>query len=322
MGLGLIALFAAILSAPRIAAAHDLAPTGPDELWSAWNVDLLVLASLVAAGWAYRRGVLALWARAGRGRGVRGWQALCFAVGLLAVFVALVSPLDRLSLALFSAHMTQHVLLVLVAAPLLVLGQPATAFLWVLPLNTRRGVGRWWRQAAGARRVWFILSAPVVAWVLHASATWVWHLPGLYEAALTSRLLHIVEHIAFLGTAALFWWAIAHAGARGQMGHGAAILYVFTMMMQGGLLGALMTFSGRPWYAAYASTVEVWGLTPTEDQQLAGLIMWIPASLTYLVAALILMAVWLHEAERQVRRNEALPPNTKRQAFAAKGGHE
>jgi putative membrane protein len=241
----------------------------------------------------YLRGVLALWRSAGHGRGIQRWEAGAFAVGWLTLAVALVSPLHRLGGVLFTAHMAQHELLMVVAAPLLVLGRPIIPFLWALPISWRRLAGDW-AAAAPIAAVWVLLSTPVVAWALHAVAIWLWHAPSLYQAALGSELIHTAQHVSFLGTALLFWWALLR-GREGRLGRPAAVIYLFTTAMHTSLLGVLLTFSDRLWYPLYDATTAPWGLTSLEDQQLAGVIMWVPAGLTYLVATLVLAASWLRE---------------------------
>jgi putative membrane protein len=237
--------------------------------------------ALLIAGAAYALGVVHLWRRAGPGRGVALPRVACFAAGLIAIAIALFSPLDAMSEQLFSAHMVQHLLLVIVAAPLLVLGEPQYVMLWVLHVDARRSVARWWRRAFALRAIWSAVSRPAIAWLLHVGALWAWHMPRLYDAALHDERIHIVEHLTFLLTALLFWWV---ALDRHRLRVGVATFYLFAAGLQGTLLGALLTIARHPWYVAHYTTTQSWGLTPMEDQQLAGLIMWIPAGLVYLVA--------------------------------------
>jgi hypothetical protein len=196
---------------------------------------------------------------------------------------------------LFSAHMLQHMMLMLVAAPLLVLGLPGYTLLWALPPRARRGLASALR-ARWVRATLRVLSAPLGAVALHLLAIWAWHLPSLYEAALESEPVHVLEHASFLGTALLFWWRV-----RASAGSGAALLYVFCIAMQGGVLGVLITLSPTVWYPVQAVGAAAWGLTPLEDQQLAGLLMWVPGGAVYLGTALWLASAWLGAAERQGR---------------------
>jgi putative membrane protein len=219
-----------LLLLPAEARAHG-PPLAPHELWSAWTLDWWILASVFLPAGLYARGLRRLWQRAGAGRGVRRWQAWCFAAGIFALFVALISPLDALGGTLFSAHMLQHVVLMLVAAPLLVLAAPLLPMLWALPIGWRYALGRWARHP-DVRGFWYVFSNPVSAWLLHAAALWVWHIPALYEATLYSELVHFAQHAAFAGTALLFWWAAFDFGRRRRLRHGIGTIYVFTTALQ------------------------------------------------------------------------------------------
>ena len=282
--------------------AHNGKPHTWHDLWHSWSFEPLVVITLGLSAWLFVNGLRQLWRESGMGRGIRRWEAAAFAGGWFALLVALVSPLHSWSRVLFSAHMTQHEVLMLVAAPLLVLGRPIIAFMWALPLSWSRGLGRI-GKARWLQAVWRGLTIPFVAWLVHAVALWVWHIPRLFDAVLTSEWVHTTQHLSFLLSALLFWWALIH-GRRGLMGYGAAVLYVFTTSLHSGLLGAFITFSSSVWYPSYMGLTASWGLTPLEDQQLGGLIMWIPAGLVYVAAGLALFAGWLREAETRVGRRE------------------
>jgi putative membrane protein len=280
------------------ASAHEWAsPAGP--WWAQWSAQPAIALPLALSGLLYAVGVARLWASARVGVGVRRWEAAAYAAGWLALVMALLSPLHPLGELLFSAHMGQHELLMLVAAPLLVLGRPVLAYVWALPRPARAAFGRVARVAP-LRRAWTWATVPLVAWVLHAAVLWVWHLPVLFEATLDSEGLHALQHLSFLGSALLFWWALVRH--RTALGYGAAVLYVFSTSAHTGLLGALLTMGRTVWYPAYTATAPQWGLAPLEDQQLGGLIMWVPAGAVYVVAALCLMVGWLREAERATER--------------------
>lgn len=291
-----------LIATPSVSLAHELKPVTPDGIWSAWSWEPVVVAALLCTAALYVTGISRLWAAAAHGAGVRSWEAVSFAVGWLVVALALISPLHALGGALFSAHMTQHELLISVAAPLLVLGRPVLAFIWSLPLSWRRKIGGVTRARAVAA-TWAVMTAPLVAFAIHAIALWTWHLPWLYQATLTSELVHSLQHVSFLFSALLFWWAIL-AARSGGLRRGLAVFLLFATVLQTGALGALLTFSGSLWYPAYASTTTPWGLTALEDQQLGGLIMWIPGSLAYIIAALWISATWLREAEHRVARSQ------------------
>jgi cytochrome c oxidase assembly factor CtaG len=272
--------------------------------WWTWDPVTILLIALSAI--LYAVGVARLWRRAGVGQGIRRWQAACFAGGLLSLVVALVSPVDALGEILFSAHMAQHELLILVAAPLMVLGRPLAPFLWALPKTAREVAGEWSQEPAFAA-CWRFLTAPLAVFVIHGLALWIWHLPSLYQATLGDDFVHALQHLSFFLSASLFWWSLIH-GRFGRFGYGAAVVYVFFTSMHSGVLGALLTFAPRLWYPIYQARTSRWGLSPLEDQQLAGLIMWIPAGVLFIFLGLGLFAAWLGESERRVAhtRSEAL----------------
>lgn len=285
---------------------HVGEPLAPHDVLAAWSFEPGVVLPLLLSGWLYLRGVERLWRRAGMGRGIRGWEAASFAAGWAILLIALVSPVHRLGDVLFSAHMVQHELLIVLAAPLLVLGRPLVPMLWAVPQSWRRSAGAWTRTPA-VRTAWRGMSAAGAAFLLHAIALWAWHMPPAYQLTLTSDLAHTAQHFSFLGTAVLFWWALIHGSHRG-LGYGAGVLYVFATATHSGVLGALLTFASRPWYPAYGEYAEPWGLTALEDQHLAGLIMWVPGSVVYIIAALAMLALWMQEAERRTVRWQAARP--------------
>jgi putative membrane protein len=292
----LLPVLAAWCLIPAVAFAHPGVAPRPHDLWRSWSLEPAVLLGLALGAWSYGRGLRALWRRAGRGRGVAAWRAGSFAAGLAALALALVSPIDRTGSALFAVHMVQHLLLVMIAAPLIVLGEPLLVGLWAMPVGARRAIGRWWRHAEALREGWHYLSLPLVAWTLHVGALWLWHMPSLYDVAVRHTGVHALEHISFLLTAMLFWWVIVDRRARRRLGVGGGILFLFAAGLQSTLLGAALTFSRRPWYTAHWGTTSAWGLSPLEDQQLAGLLMWIPAGLIYLAPLVPLLVRALRTA--------------------------
>lgn len=275
------------LAAPQaFAHAPKLAPALPSP-WR-WNFEPWVVAMAAVALLLYLAGIARLWQQAGRGRGISARQAASFGGGWLAAMAALVSPLDALGAQLFSAHMLQHELLMLVAAPLLVLGRPLAAWTWALRPGLRRrvaGIIRWrWLELA-----WGVLTRPVAAWALHALALWAWHIPPFFEAALRGEGLHILQHASFFATALLFWWAVLGFDVRAKTS-AFAMVYLFTTMMHTSALGALLTLAPTAWYPHYAASSGAFGLDPVEDQQLGGLLMWVPGAFAYVAAALAVMA--------------------------------
>jgi putative membrane protein len=258
----------------------------------------MLVTSLALMLGVYIAGVARLWNKAGVGHGVRPFEAAAFAGGWLAIVVALSPRMDELSDRWLFAHMVQHELLMVVAAPLLVLSAPLIAALWVFPDRLRLRLSAAVRQRPIVM-VWGLVTAPLAVFLLHALALWIWHLPALYEYALEHESAHVVEHLCFIGTATLFWWGIAH-GRYGRLGYGAAVVYAFATAVHSGVLGALLTLSPRAWYPHY-SEPHAAGLTPLEDQQLAGLLMWIPAGLAVAAGGLALFAAWLRESDRRTR---------------------
>jgi hypothetical protein len=195
--------------------------------------------------------------------------------------------------------MAQHEVLMMLAAPLLVLGRPLTPYLWAVPPGMRRRAGRLSKRPWFAR-TWSFLSNPVHAWWLHFAALWIWHIPGLFQATLRHDTVHAAQHVSFLASALLFWWSLFRRhGANRQ--YGAAAFYVFTTMLHTGVLGALLTFSTVVWYPAYGTTAEAWGLTPLEDQQLGGLLMTVPPIVVYLGAFLALFALMIRRSDLRYR---------------------
>jgi len=278
----------------------------PAEVLTWWSWEPVVITLLALTALLYFGGVWRLWRAAGIGRGVGRLPLLAFTTGWLALVVALVSPVDTLGGILFSAHMVQHELLMLVAAPMMVLGRPLIAMLWALPARWRSPVAQW-TQREPIQNAWHTITAPLVATIVHGLALWIWHLPSLYQATLRSEFIHAMQHTSFILTAALFWTALIH-GRYGRIGYGVGVAYVFITGIHSGALGALLTFAPALVYPIYGPITRQWGLDALEDQQLAGLIMWVPAGIILVVLGMALFASWLREAERRVTftRSEAL----------------
>jgi len=184
--------------------------------------------------------------------------------------------------------MVQHEILMIVAAPLLVLGHPLAAWTWALPPPWRRNIGAATRWPVVAT-TWDAFTRPLSAWALHAIALWAWHIPELFEYALHHDGMHIAQHASFFLTALLFWWAVLGSRTRGRPS-GFALAYLFTTMMHTSALGALLTLAPTPWYPSYAAPSVAFGVDPVSDQQLGGLVMWVPGAFAYVIAALVLVA--------------------------------
>jgi len=278
-----------------------LHPSTAGAEWARWGGDPTSLATLAVVLAGYATGVRAAWRHAGRGSVIGVAETRWFAFGVLALAVALCSPIDALSDELFVAHMTQHLLLATVAPPFLVLGAPVLALVWALPPHRRRQLARATRRPFVLRRAWWFVTRPAVAALVHAAAVWLWHAPRAYDWALRSRPAHLAEHLSFVGTACLMWYAIlrGHAPARARCAAG--ILVLFATMLHTGALGALMTVSSRPWYPRQGTGAAAWGLTALEDQQLAGLVMWVVGGLLDVVAMSVLFLHGLSLVGRRAR---------------------
>jgi putative membrane protein len=257
---------------------HGSGAIGPPDLWHHWSFDPPVWIPLLLAHILYVWGVLRAWARAGVNRIVHLWRAICFMVGELVLVAALISPLDPLGETLLSAHMIQHILLAAVAAPLLVLGRPIRAWTWAFPQR--------WRRVGGAAPIRLLvktvdaLTRPLAATVMASFVLWLWHAPVLFESALEVEWIHTLEHASFLLTSLLLWQA-ALARRTGAVAAAGAIVVTF---LTGGMLGGLLLLAPSPLYDWYGDLALLWEITPLQDQQLAGLAMWVPAGGVYLVA--------------------------------------
>jgi len=222
-------------------------------------------------------------------------QTISFLSGVLIMFLALVSPLDELGDSyLFSAHMVQHLFLTIIGPPLLLLGTPE----WLVKPALRNKV---------IFNIAQVLTYPAVAFVLYNVDFWLWHAPPLYNATLENQYIHILEHLTFIIFGLLYWWPIFSPSKElPRLSIGGQILYLFLSGMPSVLLGAGLTFTS-PLYAPYIAAPRIWGISAATDQQLGGLIMWIPVSIFYIVIMSVLFIHWMlqQEAEQQARELEA-----------------
>ncbi len=297
-----LSLVALLVAAPGAVLAHGTeapAPSLPSVLL-AWRFDPLVILMLVAVAGAY------LWAarhvdRAHpRNRQPRHRRWL-FMAGLIAIGVALLSPIEAYEGALFSVHMVQHMLLELVAAPLLLAGGPITLALRVSAPRVRRLL-----LAVLQSRVVHALSFPVIAWVLFAAVNWGWHFSVLYDQALENQALHYFQHATFLGAALLFWWpAIGVDPSPWRLPHPVRLLYLFMAMPQNSFLGVALLQATTVLYPHYVTNVRDWGLSPLEDQQLGGVIMWVFGDIAFLAGMAIVVVLWMRHEERRTVRLDA-----------------
>jgi cytochrome c oxidase assembly factor CtaG len=295
--LGLLGImFNVTATGGALTTATDGALATPAALPGAWSLDPLVLVGLLLVCWWYRRGVRSLWGSAGAGNVVSRWQVTAFWCGVAALVVALVSPLDALASALFAAHMGQHLLLTLVAAPLLAISAPLQTMGWGLPAHLRRRTGRWQGRV---RRLLAHPAWPGAGLALYTIVFTLWHVPGLYDASLRSAAVHGLEHATMLGSGLAFWAPVV----RPRRTHGGlGVVLLFASLIASGVLAALFVFAPTPWYAH--PPTQVWGLTPLQDQQLAGAVMWVPGGAVYVAAGAVALMHWLRTDRAAVERVE------------------
>jgi len=278
------------------------APELPGVL-GAWSFEPVTLAALasaaVAYGWACRV-VSTITPR----HPVPAWRRWAFFGGLAVVAVALLSPVDTYAGALLSVHMAQHVLLTLVAAPLVLLGGPGTLALRVVSPERRR---RWLRIGHG--RAVRLVSSPLLAWALFAASGWVIHFSPLFDAALRSRPVHVAEHALFLTTALAFWWPVVggHPGRR-PLPHPVRLLYLLVAMPQNTFLALAVLGANGVLYSHYADLARPWGPSPLADQRQAAGLMWVAGDLLLLVSVLLVATAWSRHEQQTTERLERSEP--------------
>jgi cytochrome c oxidase assembly factor CtaG len=253
---------------------------------TAWDWDPTIIAGILILALGY----------AGLARLHFTRRSLLYYAAILVLLLALVSPLDALSDDyLFSAHMLQHLILILIVAPLFLLGIPP----------------QWWSRLLEwklADRVEKILSQPVLSWILGMGTLWIWHLPVLYNLALAHENIHTLEHLSFLGTAVIFWWPVTvQPIERRRLGYSGMLIYLFAGALANTVLGIILTFAPVGLYPEYLHPEDTyhilsiirgsWELDPQSDQQLGGLLMWVPGGLFFLGAILSVLARWFNEPE-------------------------
>jgi len=299
----LLSALTVLLSSAMIE-AHEEHLGAPTFLSTIELSQIVTTVGLLVSIVLYITGLTKLWRSAGRGHGVSAWAAASFAGGWMSLITALIGPFHTLSESLFSAHMTQHEILMLISAPLIVLGRPQIAVVWALFPRWRKKIGSV-TNSNGFESVWHFVSGAFAAFLIHAAALWKWHIPVLFDATLESDWIHALQHASFFGTALLVWWAIINSSLDWKSSF-VGVLFLFLTSLHSGILGAFLTFTHQIWYPVYLSTTDAYGLTPLEDQQLGGLIMWVPAGLVYIGAGLTMFARLLSESERRAVRNEQL----------------
>jgi putative copper resistance protein D len=288
------------LAMPVVARAHGVASEAPElsTLWTGWSFDLEVWLPVIAAG------VLFVWLvrsidRAHPTSPVPRRRIASWFAGLAVLIVALQSPIERYDTTLFSVHMVQHLLVTLVAAPLLLLAAPVTQLMRAAPSDVRKRV----LLPVLHSRVLVLLASPVIAWVVFAAFGYVAHFSPLFDAALEDPTLHSLEHVLFLATALLFWWpVVALDPLPRRLSPVARVGYLGLGMPWASFLGLAIFSASTILYPHYATLDRTWGPSPLEDQALAGGLMWAVGDLVFIIGLVLAVRVWLKAEEVEGRR--------------------
>lgn len=283
----LTAIMLLLLGAGRVS-AHEGEPHGSAF---PWTFDPWIVTPIAIAGGLYVMGSIRLRRRSDRLHFLAS-SSLAYWSGWIVLAAALISPLHFLGEHLFTFHMVEHELVMAVSAPLIVLARPVGVLLWSLPRSIRH-LARKAMKAGFVVKTWGVVSAGTAATLLHGLAIWMWHAPILFDATITDILLHRLQHLSFFLTAVLFWWAVIWRSDRGR-----AAWDLFVTMLHTSILGALIALMPQVAYVSQTRSAQDWGLTPLEDQQLAGLVMWVPGGIIYAGAALAMLAMWIAGSSR------------------------
>ena len=290
-----VALVAVTLAAPA-AMAHGGIDAG-QEPWTAWNTNPLPTVLVLLAAYVYLNG-LNNWGRASHP--VNNWQKASFFFGLFLVFFALQSPLDPLSDHLLSFHQAQHFLLRMVAPMFILLGAPLTPMLRGLPVWARQGIIRPMARNHYVRQAYALLTNPIFAVFFFLGSLYLWQFPGAFNLALRNDEVHALMHLTMSVSGFLFWWVVIDPPPhRSRLHYGLRVLYLGLIVLPNTLLGAAITFSDGLLYSAYADVVQPYGLSLETDQQLGGLILWVPGDMMSIVASGIVMVMWYQREEGQ-----------------------
>jgi len=268
-----------------------------------WRPPVATIAMLLITAAVYARGFVRLHRQ--MPERFPSWRLTMFMGGIAALFVAIASPLEELDDLLLQVHMTQHLLLMIVAPPMLLAGAPAIALVRGMPARVAKIVVGPILRSGTVRRIFAWLTQPAVCWIAFTAATWGWHMPAAFQLALRSDGWHVVEHACFFTTALMFWYPVVQPWPSvTRWPRWAMIPYLLLADGQNTILAALFMFSNRLLYPLYAAAPPVAGFTPLGDQTTAGAIMWVPGSLFYLVPATIIMFQML--APQNMTRRPAL----------------
>ena len=274
--------------------------------WNTWTFDPFTLAGLLVLFALYSRGLL-------RSRGRSGnlfpwWRPTAFYTGLIALLLGALSPIDGLSDDLFFMHMVQHVLLMMVGPPLILVGAPVVPVLRGLPRILRDDLAIPLLQMRRVRKTLNFLASPLTAWMVFVFTLWIWHVPSLYNEAVVNEPLHFLEHMMFIGAAVLFWWTVIDPiPLKPRLSYPLRLLFLFMATLQSTALAAIITLTETVMYTYYESVPRLWGLSAQEDQMIAGLVMWIPGAGIYFTALTIIFFVMLARDNERMLRLEGRP---------------
>lgn len=292
-----------------------------------WRPEILI--PLIVAGVIYYRGWRRLRLKGRQSRGLAtGWRLAAYWTALVLIGLALLSPVDVLAGQLFFMHMIQHLILMMLSAPLLMLANPLPFLLWGLPDRARRATGaalsKLLHRHSATRKTLRTVTSPGIVWLFFVFVLIGWHDPTLYNAALRNDLVHDIEHLSFFGAALLYFWHVVGAGPRihKRLSPAGQILFVIAAIPPNMLTGIAIAFSDQVIYTYYLGVPRVWGIDALGDQMLGGVIMWVPGSMMYIIAVLILAARWLQSEEQKPPLPESRWATEERMAAPGMPGHE
>lgn len=272
----------------------------------AWHfepfVTLVLLGVTCTYYWAWLR------VRETSEREVPSWFPWSFGAGIATLAFSLLGPLEAYNEQLFSLHMAQHLVLLQIAAPLILLGRPVQLVLRALPPRTTKRTVRFVFGRGMMRYLVLALTAPVTAFLLFNINIGFWHVPQFYDASVRDNLVHNLQHVMFAGTAMLYWWTIIDPVPRHhKLPEFWSLASVFLSMMIGSIIGAILTLSSTVLYPVYLEALNPWGWSPLLDQQVGGLIMWVGSMVLYFVVMGVLAIQIMNRDEEQNRGKSSQP---------------
>ena len=281
---------------------HLFRATSFGDFFGQWQLEIAPLVVIVAITAVYLWGLRRLKART-KFEAVSSGQTTLFLLGIAFLLLALVSPIDTYGGDLFFIHMIQHILLVMVAAPLILLSNSMGVFMWSLPRGLRYDLGELLSGGGVLRRTLSFMASPRTAFLTYFGVLTIWHIPVAYDTALAITPLHYLEHLTMFLAALLFWWpVIGSAPIRSRLSYPVRILYLLLATIVSTVLGIAVTFGGGDLYSFYVDAPQHWGITLQQDMQLGGLIMWIPGNMMFLISIAALFLVWADRDEKDSAR--------------------